>query len=118
MAVPTILAAGAEFYRGYGVGRTRHAALQLGGNICHGGLVEKAFRPDAARAGLVFGGGTASGRPVKAIQVGGPLAPMCPSRSGDVLLDYEAMPTSGGGRPRRRVVHDDTADMAAAALRV
>ena len=65
-AVPTILARGADFYRGYGVGRS-HGTLpfQLGGNIRHGGLVEKAFGLTLRELVFGFGGGTASGRPVK-----------------------------------------------------
>ncbi|WP_051631703.1 hypothetical protein, partial [Sphaerotilus natans] len=113
-AVPTILARGADFYRGYGVGRS-HGTLpfQLGGNIRHGGLVEKAFGLTLRELVFGFGGGTASGRPVKAIQVGGPLGAYVPEPQWDVPLDYEAYAAIGavvghGGV----VVHDDRADMA------
>ena len=113
-AVPTVLARGADFYRGYGVGRS-HGTLpfQLGGNIRHGGLVEKAFGLTLRELVFGFGGGTASGRPVKAIQVGGPLGAYVPESQWDVPLDYEAYAAIGavvghGGV----VVHDDTADMA------
>lgn len=113
-AVPTILARGADFYRGYGVGRS-HGTLpfQLGGNIRRGGLVEKAFGLTLRELVFGFGGGTASGRPVKAIQVGGPLGAYVPESQWDVPLDYEAYAAIGavvghGGV----VVHDDTADMA------
>lgn len=113
-AVPTILARGADFYRGYGVGRS-HGTLpfQLGGNIRRGGLVEKAFGLTLRELVFGSGGGTASGRPVKAIQVGGPLGAYVPESQWDVPLDYEAYAAIGavvghGGV----VVHDDTADMA------
>jgi formate dehydrogenase iron-sulfur subunit len=113
-AVPTILAEGGAFYRNYGVGRS-HGTLpfQLAGNIRHGGLVEKAFGLTLRELLYGFGGGTASGRPVKAVQVGGPLGTYVPESQWDVPLDYEAYAAIGavvghGGL----VVHDDTADMA------
>ncbi|NDY93102.1 formate dehydrogenase beta subunit [Ideonella livida] len=116
-AVPTILARGAQFYRDYGVGRS-HGTLpfQLAGNIRQGGLVEKAFGLTLRELIYGFGGGTRSGRPVKAVQVGGPLGAYVPESQWDVPLDYEAYAAMGavlghGGI----VVHDDTADLAALA---
>jgi formate dehydrogenase iron-sulfur subunit len=113
-SVPIILARGAAFYRDYGVGRS-HGTLpfQLAGNIARGGLVEKAFGLTLRELVFEFGGGTRSGRPVKAIQVGGPLGAYVPESQWDVPLDYEAYAAIGavighGGI----VVHDDTADMA------
>jgi formate dehydrogenase iron-sulfur subunit len=113
-AVPLILARGGEFYRNYGVGRS-HGTLpfQIAGNIRHGGLVEKAFGLTLHELIYGFGGGTASGRPVKAVQVGGPLGAYVPESQWDVPLDYEAYAAIGavvghGGI----VVHDDRADMA------
>ncbi|MEX8495650.1 formate dehydrogenase beta subunit [Sphaerotilus sp.] len=113
-AVPTILARGAEFYRGYGVGRsTGTLPFQIAGNVKQGGLVERAFGLTLRELLFDFGGGTASGRPVKAVQVGGPLGTYVPESQWDVPLDYEAYAAIGavvghGGL----VVHDDTADMA------
>ena len=116
-AVPTILARGADFYRNYGVGRS-HGTLpfQLAGNIRCGGLVEKAFGLTLRELLYGFGGGTRSGRPIKAVQVGGPLGAYVPESQWDVPLDYEAYAAIGavvghGGL----VVHDDTADLAALA---
>ncbi|MEK8026528.1 formate dehydrogenase beta subunit [Pseudaquabacterium rugosum] len=116
-SVPVILARGAPFYRDYGVGRS-HGTLpfQLAGNIRHGGLVEKAFGLTLRELVFGFGGGTRSGRPVKAIQVGGPLGAYVPEAQWDVPLDYEAYAAIGavvghGGV----VVHDDTADLQALA---
>ena len=113
-SVPIILARGAAFYRDYGVGRS-HGTLpfQLAGNVARGGLVEKAFGLTLRELVFEFGGGTRSGRPVKAIQVGGPLGAYVPDSQWDVPLDYEAYTSIGavighGGI----VVHDDTADMA------
>jgi formate dehydrogenase iron-sulfur subunit len=87
--------------------------FQLAGNIRHGGLVEKAFGLTLRELVFDFGGGTRSGRPVKAVQVGGPLGAYIPESQWDVPLDYEAYAAMGavlghGGI----VVHDDTADMA------
>ncbi|MFT3664078.1 formate dehydrogenase beta subunit [Piscinibacter sp.] len=113
-SVPIVLARGAAFYKNYGVGRS-HGTLpfQLAGNIQHGGLVEKAFGLTLRELVFDFGGGTRSGRPVKAIQVGGPLGAYVPESRWDTPLDYEAYAAFGavlghGGV----VVHDDTADMA------
>jgi len=116
-AVPDILAKGAEFYRDYGMGRSRGTtAFQLAGNIKRGGLVETAFGVTLRELIEEFGGGTASGRPVKAVQVGGPLGPYIPESELDLPMDYEAFAEAGfmvghGGI----VVFDDTADMAAQA---
>ncbi|WP_066335555.1 formate dehydrogenase beta subunit [Azohydromonas lata] len=113
-SVPLILARGAGFYRDYGLGRSRGTLpFQLAGNVKHGGLVEKAFGLTLRELIFDFGGGTRSGRPVKAVQVGGPLGAYVPESQWDVPLDYEAYAALGavvghGGI----VVHDDTADMA------
>jgi len=113
-SVPLILARGANFYRDYGVGRSRGTLpMQLAGNVRHGGLVEKAFGITLRELLYDFGGGSASGRPIKAVQVGGPLGTYVPESQWDIPLDYEAYAAVGavvghGGI----VVHDDTADMA------
>ncbi|GAA4341359.1 NADH-quinone oxidoreductase subunit NuoF [Pigmentiphaga soli] len=113
-SVPLILARGPAFYRDYGVGRS-HGTLpiQLAGNIRHGGLVEKAFGVTLRELLYDFGGGSATGRPIKAVQVGGPLGAYVPESQWDVPLDYEAYAAMGavvghGGI----VVHDDGADLA------
>ncbi len=113
-AVPDILAKGAEFYRNYGMGRSRGTLpFQLAGNIKHGGLVEKAFGITLRQLLEDFGGGTYSGRPARAIQVGGPLGSYVPASQFDMPMDYEtfaanaAMVGHGG-----IVVFDDTVDMA------
>jgi formate dehydrogenase iron-sulfur subunit len=112
-SVPIILARGADFYKNYGVGRS-HGTLpfQLTGNIKRGGLIEKAFGITLRQLMFDFGGGSASGRPIKAVQVGGPLGAYVPERYWDVPMDYEAYAAVGitvghGGI----VVHDDTADL-------
>ena len=112
-SVPIILARGAEFYKNYGMGRSRGTLpFQLAGNIKYGGLVEKAFGLTLRELLYDFGGGSASGRPIKAVQVGGPLGAYVPESQWDLPLDYEAYAAVGavvghGGI----VVHDDTADM-------
>ena len=112
-SVPIILARGAAFYRDYGVGRS-HGTLpiQIAGNVRRGGLVELAFGVTLRELLTDWAGGTASGRPVKAVQVGGPLGAYVPESKWDVPLDYEAYAAMGavvghGGI----VVHDDTADL-------
>jgi formate dehydrogenase iron-sulfur subunit len=113
-SVPIILAKGAEFYKNYGMGRSRGTLpFQLAGNIKHGGLVEKAFGLTLRELLYDFGGGSASGRPIRSVQVGGPLGAYLPEAQFDTPLDYEsfigigAMVGHGG-----IVAFDDTVDMA------
>ncbi len=112
-SVPLILARGAAFYRDYGMGRsTGTLPLQLAGNIRRGGLVEKAFGVTLRELLYDYGGGSASGRPIKAVQVGGPLGAYVPESQWDVPLDYEAYAAIGASIGHGGiVVHDDTADM-------
>ena len=112
--VPAILAHGAENYQDYGVGRSRGTLpFQLAGNIRRGGLVEKAFGLTLRELIFDFGGGTASGRPVRAVQVGGPLGAYFPESLLDTPLDYEAFASVDGMVGHGGVVvFDDTVDMA------
>jgi formate dehydrogenase iron-sulfur subunit len=113
-AVPLILEKGAAFYRDFGVGRS-HGTLpfQLAGNIKHGGLIETAFGLTLRELLYDFGGGSLSGRPIRAVQVGGPLGAYLSEAQFDIPLDYEAyaaipaMVGHGG-----IVVFDDSVDMA------
>jgi formate dehydrogenase iron-sulfur subunit len=113
-AVPDILSKGAAFYKNYGMGRSRGTLpFQLAGNIRQGGLVEKAFGITLRQLLEDFGGGTHSGRPARAIQVGGPLGSYVPASQFDLPMDYETFAANGamvghGGL----VVFDDTVDMA------
>lgn len=112
-AVPTILDKGAAFYQNYGMGRSRGTMpLQLAGNIKYGGLVEKAFGITLRQAIYDFGGGTASGRPLRAVQIGGPLGAYFPDSLLDTPLDYEAMAAAKGMLGHGGiVVFDDSVDM-------
>jgi formate dehydrogenase iron-sulfur subunit len=113
-AVPLIITKGGTFYRDLGMGRSRGTlAYQLAGNIKRGGLVEKAFGITLRQLIEQFGGGTYSGRPIRAVQVGGPLGAYLPASKLDLPMDYEAFAVEGamvghGGI----VVFDDTVDMA------
>jgi len=112
--VPIILDKGAKFYQDFGMGRSRGTlTIQLAGNIKHGGLVEKAFGLTLRQAIYDFGGGTWSGRPFRAVQVGGPLGAYFPESLLDTPLDYEAFAAKralvGHGGI---VVFDDTVDLA------
>jgi formate dehydrogenase iron-sulfur subunit len=115
--VPVVLARGADAYRDFGTGRSRGTQpFQLAGNVRHGGLVEKAFGLTLRELLFDFGGGTRSGRPVKAVQVGGPLGAYVPEHHWDVPLDYEAYAAIGAVLGHGSVVvHDDRADMRALA---
>lgn len=90
-SVPVILAKGAEFYANYGMGRSRGTlAFQLAGNIKQGGLVEKAFGLSLQDLLNDFGGGSQSGKPIRTVQVGGPLGAYVPAEQFHLPLDYEA----------------------------
>ncbi len=116
-SVPDILVHGGDAYAAHGVNRSKGTlAFQLAGNIKRGGLVEKAFGVTLRELIEDWGGGTASGRPVKAVQVGGPLGAYFPAELLDTPLDYEAFIEAGGMIGHGGiVVFDDTVDMAAQA---
>jgi formate dehydrogenase iron-sulfur subunit len=113
-SVPNIVNLGGDRYAGMGVNRSKGTlAFQLGGNVRRGGLVEKSFGITLRELIDGYGGGTASGRPVKAVQVGGPLGAYLPESELDTPLDYEAFSAIGamighGGV----VVFDDSVNMA------
>ncbi len=113
-SVPIILERGAAFYRDYGMGRSRGTLpIQLAGNLKHGGLVEKAFGVTLRELLYDFGGGSASGRPIRAVQVGGPLGAYLPESQFDTPLDYEAFTAIGALVGHGGIVaFDDTVDMA------
>ena len=112
--VPIILDKGAEYYRDFGMGRSRGTlTIQLAGNIKYGGLVEKAFGITLREAIYDFGGGTASGKPFRAVQVGGPLGAYFPESLLDTPLDYEAFAAKRGLVGHGGiVVFDDSVDLA------
>ena len=113
-AVPMILADGGAAYAELGVGRSRGTQVfQLAGNIARGGIVELPFGVTLGELVDDYGGGTRSGRPVRAVQVGGPLGAYVPPEQFALPMDYEAFAEAGamlghGGL----VVFDDTVDMA------
>ena len=113
-AVPFILSAGAKAYYDYGMGRSRGTMpIQLAGNLKHGGLFETAFGITLGELVDDIGGGTASGRPVKAVQVGGPLGAYFPRSYFDTPFDYEAFAARDGLIGHAGVVvFDETANMA------
>jgi formate dehydrogenase iron-sulfur subunit len=113
-SVPIILDKGGQYYRDFGMGKSRGTlTIQLAGNIKHGGLVEKAFGLTLREAIYDFGGGTASGRPLRAVQVGGPLGAYFPTSFLDTPLDYEAFAEKKGMLGHGGiVVFDDTVDLA------
>jgi formate dehydrogenase iron-sulfur subunit len=113
-SVPVILEKGAAFYRDFGMGRSRGTMpIQLAGNIKHGGLFEAAFGMTLGDLVDDIGGGTATGRPVRAVQVGGPLGAYFPRALFDTPFDYEAFTAKDGLIGHGGiVVFDDTVDMA------
>jgi formate dehydrogenase iron-sulfur subunit len=112
-SVPIILDKGGAFYRDFGMGRSRGTLpIQLAGNLKHPGLVEKAFGVTLREILYDFGGGSASGRPIRAVQVGGPLGAYLPESQFDTPLDYEAFAALWAVLGHGGVVaFDDTIDM-------
>ncbi|HEX5048108.1 MAG TPA: NADH-ubiquinone oxidoreductase-F iron-sulfur binding region domain-containing protein, partial [Gammaproteobacteria bacterium] len=112
-SVPVILDKGADFYKSFGIGRSRGTiAIQLAGNVKRGGLIELAFGPPLREILDDFGGGTFTGRPIRAVQAGGPLGAYLHPSQFDLPVDYEQLAAAGamlghGGL----VVFDDTVDM-------
>jgi len=95
--VPWIMANGAKAYADFGMGRSRGTLpFQLAGNVKRGGLIETAFGLTLREVVEDFGGGTRSGRPFRAVQVGGPLGAYFPESLLDTPLDYEAFAALGG----------------------
>jgi formate dehydrogenase iron-sulfur subunit len=115
--LPIILARGGAFYKNYGIGRSRGTQpIQLAGNVTRPGLFEKAFGVTLREIVYEYGGGTASGRPVRAVQCGGPLGAYFPPALFDTVYDYEAFAARDGLIGHGGVVvFDDTVDMAAQA---
>ncbi len=113
-SVPTILAKGAAFYRDFGMGRSRGTqAFQLAGDVKQGGLVEKAFGVTLRELVEDFGQGTRSGRPLRAVQAGGPLGAYIPVSGLDVAMDYEALAEAGAMLGHGGIVlFNDSVDMA------
>ena len=112
-SVPIVLDKGADFYKNFGSGRSRGTlTIQLTGNVKRGGLIEVAFGMPLREILYDFGGGSASGRPIRAVQAGGPLGAYMHSSQFDTVFDYEKFAAIGamighGGL----VVFDDTVDM-------
>ncbi len=111
--VPVIMERGAQFYKDFGIGRSRGTIpLQIAGNVKHGGLFEVAFGLTLGQIVDEVGGGTASGRPVKAVQVGGPLGAYFPRALFDLPFGYEEYAGKDGLIGHAGItVFDDSADM-------
>jgi len=112
-SVPIIMDKGAVYYKDFGLGRSRGTIpIQIAGNVKNGGLFETAFGLTLGEIVDDIGGGTASGRPVKAVQVGGPLGAYFPRALFDTPFDYEEFAKRDGLIGHAGItVFDDTADM-------
>jgi formate dehydrogenase iron-sulfur subunit len=113
-SIPVILEKGGQFYQDVGMGRSRGTIpLQLAGNVRRPGLIEKAFGLTLRELIYDYGAGTASGHPLRAVQVGGPLGAYFPTSLLETPLDYEAFAANGGMLGHGGVVvFDDTVDLA------
>lgn len=115
--VPVVLSRGAAAYAALGSERSRGTQVfQLAGNVARGGIVEVPFGITLRELVEGYGGGTRSGRPVRAVQVGGPLGAYFPADALDIPVEYESLLAAGGMVGHGGVVvFDDTVDMAAQA---
>lgn len=113
-SIPVILDKGAAYYQNFGSGKSRGTIpFQLAGNLKHGGLVELAFGVSLRELLYDYGGGSASGRPIRTVQIGGPLGAYVPASQFDVAMDYEALSAIGALLGHGGIVaFDDTVDMA------
>lgn len=113
-AVPWIMAHGGDAYAAFGMGRSKGTMpVQLAGNIKHGGLFEVAFGITLGELVNDIGGGTASGRAVRCVQVGGPLGAYIPPAQFDLPFDYEAFAATDALIGHAGItVFDDSVDMA------
>ena len=112
--IPAVMADGADAYKARGIGRSVGTQVfQLGGNIARGGIVELAFGITLNALINDFGGGTFTGSPVRAVQIGGPLGAYLPLSSSDISMDYESLLGAGGMLGHGGiVVFDESVDMA------
>ncbi len=112
-SVPGILELGGAAYAGIGVGTsTGSMTFQLAGNIQRGGLYEFPFGLSLRELIEDWGGGTRSGRPLGAVQIGGPLGAYLFDEQLDAPLSYEAMAELGAGIGHGGVVvFDNTVDL-------
>ncbi|MGA8276719.1 MAG: NADH-quinone oxidoreductase subunit NuoF [Rhodanobacteraceae bacterium] len=113
-SVPIVLDRGATFYRDFGSGKSRGTLpIQLAGNLKCAGLVELAFGVTLRELLYDYGGGSLSGRPLRAVQIGGPLGAYLPESKFDTVIDYESLASAGGMLGHGGIVaFDDTVDMA------
>jgi formate dehydrogenase iron-sulfur subunit len=113
-SVPIILDKGAAFYQNFGSGKSRGTLpIQLAGNLKHGGLVERAFGVSLRELLYDYADGSASGRPLRTVQIGGPLGAYVPASQFDVAVDYESLSGIGALLGHGGIVgFDDTVDMA------
>jgi formate dehydrogenase iron-sulfur subunit len=113
-AVPWILIHGGDAYAAFGMGRSKGTMpVQIAGNVKHGGLFEVAFGITLGELVYDIGGGTDTGRPVRCVQVGGPLGAYIPPDQFDLPFDYEAFAAADALIGHAGItVFDDTVDMA------
>jgi formate dehydrogenase iron-sulfur subunit len=113
-AIPWILSHGGEAYAAFGMGRSKGTMpIQIAGNVKHGGLFEVAFGISLGALVNEIGGGTDSGRPVRCVQVGGPLGAYIPPSQFDMAFDYETFAAADALIGHAGItVFDDTVDMA------
>jgi formate dehydrogenase iron-sulfur subunit len=113
-SVPIILDKGAKFYQDFGTGKSRGTLpIQLAGNLKRGGLVERAFGVSLRELLYDYADGAASGRPLRTVQIGGPLGAYVPAAQFDTPVDYEALSGIGALLGHGGIVaFDDTVDMA------
>ena len=108
-SIPAIISEGASSYKSRGVGRSLGTQVfQLGGNVKSGGIVETGFGITLGELVSGYGEGTLTGKPVKAIQIGGPLGAYFSAKNFDLSMDYESLLAAGGMLGHGGIVIFDT----------
>jgi len=108
-SVPTIMSKGGDYYANYGMGRSKGTmAFQLAGNLKQPGLVELAFGVTLEELLHCYGGGSYTGKPLRAVQVGGPLGAYLPKDQWSTPMDYESFQTIGAMVGHGGIVAFDT----------
>jgi len=113
-SVPAVLADGAVSYKSRGVGRSLGTQIfQIAGNVKRGGIVETGFGITLEKLVMHYGGGTFSGKPVKAVQIGGPLGAYFAVKNFGISMDYESLIAAGGMLGHGGlVIFDENVDLA------
>jgi bidirectional [NiFe] hydrogenase diaphorase subunit len=94
--IPTIIRRGADWFAGIGTEKSKGTKVfSLTGKVKNTGLVEVPMGTTLRTIVEEIGGGTPDGRPIKAVQTGGPSGGCIPAALLDTPVDYESLTKLG-----------------------